>query len=81
LLGSSSYASEENGTYPLDDSPNDTFRAGRRGEGAHVSVVDAGPAPGDHGVDHAHLLLPFLLVRYYLQVRLQLRAGNIQAFS
>lgn len=30
-------------TNPLDDGPDDPLGAGRRGEGAHVAVVDAGP--------------------------------------
>ena len=60
-------------TYRPEDGPDDPFRAGRRGEGAHVSVVDAGPAPGASRVYNAHLLLLVLLLRYHLQVRLHLR--------
>ena len=55
-----------NVTYPLDDGPDDPFRAWRRGEGAHVSVVDAGPAPGAPRVNHTHLLLPVLLLLDFL---------------
>jgi hypothetical protein len=69
------------GTYPPDDGPDDPFRAGRRGEGAHVAVVHAGPAPGAPGIHHPHLLLPVLLFRYHLEVRLQLHACRHVGFS
>ena len=57
--------------YPLDDGPDDPLGAGRRGEGAHVAVVDAGPPPRAPRVHHADGLLPVLPVGDPVDERLQ----------
>jgi len=57
--------------YPLDDGPDDPLGAGRRGEGAHVAVVDAGPAARAPRVHHADGLLPVLPVGDPVDGRLQ----------